>query len=188
MIRYRTIYLLLYGLLPFSSQQLRGQIKGSDQKKITGNFERYSFSRLAARLESITDYHFFYDPGDMDSLSIDMTLNQATVPQILDELFQNTDFHYAIDSTGRIFITRHLTIATTLPGSLGGTASPASDNRPVDLTEDQDQQDKTALRQRLAVNRLIEIGDKGKPRQGKATIAGYRSPHRSVRLLLPELA
>ena len=175
MIRYQTIYfLLLYGLLPFSFLQLQGQVKGSDQKKITGNFERYSFSRLAARMESATGYHFYYDPADVDSMSIDMTLNQATVPQILDELFQNTDFHYAIDSTGRVFITRRLTIVTTLPGSLGGTTSPSSNNRPADLTEDQDQPGKTKLRQMLAVNQLFEIGDKtARPGQGKATIAGY---------------
>ena len=173
MIRYRTIYLLLYGLLPFLSLQLQGQVKAPDPKKITGNFERYSFSRLAARMESATGYHFYYDPADVDSMSIDMTLNKATVPQILDELFQNTDFHYAIDSTGRVFITRRLTIVTTLPTSLGGTASPSSEYRPADVTEDQDQPGKTTLRRTLAVNQLFEIGDKSKPRQGKATIAGY---------------
>lgn len=174
MITYRTIYLLLYGLLLFSSLQLQGQVKGADQKRITGNFERYSFTQLVARMESATGYHFYYDPADVDSMSIDMTLNKATVPQILDELFQNTDFHYAIDSIGRVFITRRLTIVTTLPGSLGGPGSPSSDNRPVDLTEDQEPPEKTRLKQLLAENRLFEIGNKTvRPGQGKATIAGY---------------
>src|SRR5580692_1524446 len=91
------------------------QVQGQEEKRVTGNFEGYSFARLAARLEAETVYHFYYDPADVDSMSIDMTLNKATIRQILDELFQNTDLHYSIDSAKRVFITRHVTIVTTLP-------------------------------------------------------------------------
>jgi hypothetical protein len=73
-------------------------VQAQIEKRVTGNFEGYTFARLAARLEVETDYHFYYDPADVDSMSIDMTLNKATIRQILDELFQNTDLHYSIDS------------------------------------------------------------------------------------------
>jgi CarboxypepD_reg-like domain/TonB-dependent Receptor Plug Domain len=150
------------------------QARGQEEKRITGNFEGYTFTRLTARLEAETGYRFFYDPADLDSLSIEMTLNKATVRQVLDELFQNTDFHYSIDSTKRVFITRHVTIVTTLPPRFGG---PAAQNRPgtqnLILADDQQQNEHTRQQQILAENRLYEIGSKTAKPGAKATIAGY---------------
>ncbi len=102
--RQRLIHPLLFGLSLFLVIQASGQ----EQKKVTGNFEGYSFPRLAARLEAETGYHFYYDPADLDSLSIYMTVNKATIQQILDQLFQNTHLHYAIDPSGRVFITKDI--------------------------------------------------------------------------------
>jgi hypothetical protein len=151
------------------------QVRGQEEKRVTGNFEGYSFSRLSARLEAETGYHFYYDPSDVDSLSIEMTLNKATIRQVLDELFQNTDLHYSIDSAKRIFITRHVTIVTTLPPRFGGTRPPVpTDNNKLVLADDQQQSEKNRLRQLLAENRIYEIGIKtAKIGQGKATMAGY---------------
>jgi hypothetical protein len=154
--------------------QTQGQGQVQEQKRVS-TFNNYSFARLAEKLQAMTGYRFYYDPSDLDSLSIDVTLNKATIPQVLDELFRNTDLHYAIDSTGRIFITRHITILTTLPPHLGGVATPGfasgdSDNTP----EQQDQKGKKRPGQSLVENRLVEVGTKtSKPGQGKATIAGY---------------
>src|SRR5579863_6788327 len=131
---YRLIHTFLSGCSLFLFLSAQGQ----DQKRVTGNFEGYSFPRLAARLEAATGYHFYYDPADVDSLSIDMNVNRATVPQILDQLFQNTDFHYAVDSAGRIFITRRVAILTSLPAYLGGVTKLTDSSRKL-LPEDQDQ-------------------------------------------------
>jgi CarboxypepD_reg-like domain/TonB-dependent Receptor Plug Domain len=151
------------------------QVRGQVEKRVTGNFEGYSFARLAARLESETDYHFYYDPADVDSMSIDMTLNKATIRQILDELFQNTDFHYSIDSAKRVFITRHVTIVTSLPPRYGGAPPSAPPgNSKLILADDQQQSEKNRLKQLLAENRVYDIGIRSaRPGQGKATIAGY---------------
>src|SRR5580700_6023879 len=124
--RRRAVRLLPYTLTLLLVFQVRGQV----EKRVTGNFEGYSFARLAARLEAETDYHFYYDPADVDSMSIDMTLNKATIRQILDELLQNTDLHYSIDSAKRVFITRHVTIVTTLPPRFGGPPPSAPPGTP----------------------------------------------------------
>jgi hypothetical protein len=151
------------------------QVHGQIEKRITGNFEGYSFARLSARLEAETGYHFYYDPSDVDSLSIEMTLNKATIRQILDELFRNTDLHYSIDSSKRVFITRHVTIVTTLPPRFGGAPlSAPPDKDKLILADDQQQSEKNRRNQLLAENRIYEIGVRtARPAQGKATIAGY---------------
>jgi hypothetical protein len=153
--------ILLFAALSAHAQQ---------QKRVTGNFEGYSFSRLMSRLETLTSYHFFYDPADVDSFSIDLNVNNATVAQILDQIFQNTDFHYAIDPTGRVFITRRVTILTTLPAQLGG-ARKATDTVAVLLSEQQEKP--TGLKKAFAENQLIDIGNKANRSGGRAVIAGY---------------
>ncbi|HEV9038202.1 MAG TPA: TonB-dependent receptor, partial [Puia sp.] len=164
--RHRLSHSLLLALLLFAVINAQAQ----QTKRVTGNFEGYSFSRLMARLEALTGYHFFYDPADVDSLSIDLNVNNATVPQILDQIFQNTDFHYAIDPAGRVFITRRVTILTTLPAQLGGARKP-TDTSAVLLSE---QQEKAAgVKKAFAENQLIDIGNKANRSGGKAIIAGY---------------
>lgn len=145
--------------------------RSQDKKKVTGNFENYSFPRLAARLEAVTGYHFYYDPKDVDTLAIDLTANNATISQILDRIFENTDFHYAIDQNGNVFITRHVAIITTLPSSLGGPVKLVGSSG-IDLPA-RDSTDRSKLKKALAENQLIEIGNKANHTPGKATIAGY---------------
>ena len=164
--RHRLSQFLLFGILLFAALRLDAQ----QSRRVTGNFEGYSFSRLMSRLEALTGYHFFYDPADVDSLSIDLNVNNATVPQILDQIFQNTDFHYAIDPAGRVFITRRITILTTLPAHLGGARKP-TDSTAMLLSE---QQEKAAgVKKAFAENQLIDIGNKSNRSGGKAVIAGY---------------
>lgn len=151
------------------------QVRGQEDKRVTGNFEGYTFPRFAARLEAETGYHFYYDPSDVDSLSIDMTVNKATIRQILDQLIQKSDLHYSIDSGKHVFITRRVTIVTTLPPRFGGMAPAVPlDNSKLVFADDQQQAEKNRLKQILAENRVYEIGSKtSKPGQGRATIAGY---------------
>ena len=172
----RSIRLLPYTLILLFFLQARAQ----EEKRITGNFEGYSFSRLTARLEAETGYHFYYDPADLDSLSIEMTLNKATIRQVLNELFQNTDFHYSIDTSKRIFITRRVTIVTTLPPRFGGAATTApQQNDNLVLADDQQQAERMRLKQTLAENRIFDIGNKNARPGGKATIAGYIKDEKS---------
>lgn len=166
--RYRLPRFLLLGC----SLLLFTHLHAQQQKRVTGNFEGYSFSRLMARLEATTGYRFYYDPADVDSLNIDLTVNNATIPQILDQLFQNTDFHYAIDSTERVFITRRVTILTTLPARFGGSRKP-TESAANFLTDEQEKPERSGLKKAFAENQLIDIGNKANKSGGKAIIAGY---------------
>ena len=164
----RPLYTLFICLLLLTGLRTLGQ----DQKRVTGNFEGYTFQRLADRLEAITGYHLYYDPKDVDSMSIDLNVNKATITQILDQLFQNTDLHYSIDPTGRVFITKHVAILTTLPHSLGG-ATRLPDTLKYVATEEQSQQERTGLKKALIENQVLDIGNKAARSTGKATFAGY---------------
>jgi hypothetical protein len=164
--RHSCLCLFILGLLPFfSAAQDR-------EKKISGDFHGFSFPQLANRLEAVSGYAFYYDPAEMDSLAINITVDQATIPEVLDQLFQNTDFHYAIDSLGRVFVTRHFSIQTKLPGD-PSEQDRAKNPHKILLAEDEEQREKPILKS-LEENKLFEIGDKAsRGSQGRATLAGY---------------
>lgn len=168
LIRILLIIPLFVALVPI---QTNAQTQPQDKKRVTGNFENYTFSRLADRLQAATGYHFYYDPRDLDTLAIDMTVNNATINQILDRLFEHTDFHYAIDPYGRVFITRHTAIVTTLPQALGGSGT-LTGQQHIDLAGPEET-DRSKLKKVLAENQLMEIGNKANHTPGKATVAGY---------------
>src|SRR5664279_4418723 len=66
------------------------------QGLITGNFNGYHFSTLVREIEKQTDWHIYYDSTETDSIEIYLTANQQTVQQLLDIVFKNMDFHYAL--------------------------------------------------------------------------------------------
>src|SRR5260370_37869768 len=72
-----------------------------DKKNISGNFDGYSFPRLVEHLENTTHYTFYYDPSEVDSVLINIRATNITLRQLLDQVFQGTALHYAIDSGGR---------------------------------------------------------------------------------------
>ncbi len=106
--RYLCLFFFI-SLLAFSKADAQ------DKKLITGSFQSYSFKELAHELETNYGYHFFYDPSDVDSLSISIKVNNSTIQQLLDQIFEHEGIFYAVDSSLRVFITKNRAIQTTLP-------------------------------------------------------------------------
>ncbi|HEY4149134.1 MAG TPA: TonB-dependent receptor, partial [Chitinophagaceae bacterium] len=84
-----------------------------------------------------------------------------------------TLFHYAIDSTGRVFITHRFVINTRLPaGFFAPSATVAADSSKAMLPDEEETPEQTKLKV-SPENKLYEIGARGQHTQGKATLAGY---------------
>jgi Carboxypeptidase regulatory-like domain/TonB-dependent Receptor Plug Domain len=167
--RHSCICFLFCGLLlPFFS-------KAQDrEKKISGVFQGFSFPQLVAKMEAASGFTFYYDPAELDSLSITITVERATIPELLDQVFRGTDLHYAVDSTGRVFVTKQVAIRTGFYSDVSGQDKIRDKNRnkPL-LAGEEDILEKPKLKS-LEENKLIEIGDKTTgAAQGKATVAGY---------------
>jgi hypothetical protein len=167
---------LLYTALTVSAQNTR---------TIDGDFNDLPFPKFVERIESITHYHFFYDPAEVDTIIINLRARQARLPDLLDLAFKNTIFHYAIDPQNNVYITRRNAIQTTLPFTLTGDSTEMT--RPNDtLTAwtPADHPPTKALRSSLE-NMLFEIGAPGgKTNQGKATLNGYIRDIRSGEALV----
>lgn len=103
-----SLSLLLMGLTIKSQEAL--------QIKIDDSFDSVSSTDFFSRLEKKVPYKFYYDPAQLDSFVINLTVHGKTLPEVLREAFKATDIHFSIDSSNKnIFITRRLSIVTELP-------------------------------------------------------------------------
>jgi len=146
--------------------------RAQDKKLISGNFVNYSFSRFVSQVEAASGYHFFYEDKDVDSIVINIEISHASINEVLEKVFENTNLHYAVDSMNRIFINKYFSIKTTLPAGFfdnNYTATDTLENFVINVTD----QSKTATLNISPENKLFTIGIKTHDANGKATVAGY---------------
>src|SRR5882757_9732313 len=117
---------LLFIILFLPARQAAAQEKAP---LISGDFQNLDFPQFARKIQSLTPYHFYFNPAQLDSLRIHCSVNNKTLPQVLDQVLTGTPFHYSIDGDNHVFITRGLTIRTDLPESLpAGGPTTATDS------------------------------------------------------------
>jgi hypothetical protein len=139
-----------------------------DPARIDADFNDKPFPEFVRQIESITHYHFYFDPAEVDTLIINIKARHALLTEILDAAFRNTVFHYGIHQND-VYITRLNAIKTTLgPGGARDSGRSDTSEWPVEKATAA-----RALRTSLE-NKLFEIGSpSGKTRQGNATLVGY---------------
>jgi hypothetical protein len=146
------------------------------EQLISGDFTGMGFGQFIHEIESKTSYHFYFDTTQTNNLTVNITVNQKPLRTVLQQLFNKTDFRFAIDENGHVFITKKIQIQTTLPpGFFDRTLTPdtaASESNMV-TAESAEDIEKDKLNASLE-NKLYEIGIRtNNIKSGKATIAGY---------------
>jgi hypothetical protein len=167
----RKIYLLSFCFLFFL------QITSAQQgnvKLISANFQQATIAQFVADLESKSNYHFYYDPIQFDSLKVTLQVNDKPVETVLDMAFKNTDFHYAITLQRQVFLTKGRQIRTDLaPGFIQTPAGSAPVSQVATVADYTDERDKKAP-EATTENKLYGIGIKTNNIQaGNATVSGY---------------
>src|ERR1700730_2096623 len=95
----RTRIFLCCGILLIACAA-RGQVSS----RITGTFENLRFQQFVAEIERMTEVHFYYDPVELDTLSVNIQANQWELKELLNRVLSNTSFHFTIDSFSNIFV------------------------------------------------------------------------------------
>ena len=146
--------------------------RGQDSTRFTTTFNGVGFTAFVQTIEASSSYHFYYDAQETDSLYIAVKAERSSLPQILDEIFKKTLFHYAIDASNRVFITKKFTINTALPANYFKPSKAGvigEEKNEFIATEPARQKLKTA-----AENKLYEIGSRtGNNNKASAVLAGY---------------
>jgi hypothetical protein len=164
--RHHYLPLLVLLLVPFTT------VFGQDNR-ITGNFQGYSFTHMVSEIEAQTNYHFYFDPAEMDSLHIDLQVNHATLAEVFEQLFKNTEFHYAVDASSNVYVTRRFTVQTALPRHFFDGRSASDTSGLADIYGEESPAAKSKIKA-SPENKLFEIGNRNlRTASGKVTVAGY---------------
>ncbi|HEY2650149.1 MAG TPA: carboxypeptidase-like regulatory domain-containing protein, partial [Puia sp.] len=151
-------------------------LQAQNKKTFTGDFHGMKLEQFAETIESQSDYRFYFKPGETDSIVLDFSVQNQSLPVILNIVLAHTDFHFAIDGDDNVFITEKFTIQPNLPDDFFNVKRPVSDSaRESAFSVDNylENQKNQKLRSALE-NRVFVIGPKTNTyRNGKGTVAGY---------------
>ncbi|MEZ0542080.1 TonB-dependent receptor [Fibrella arboris] len=143
---------------------------GQTPQSITINsVNSLSFRQFVEAVEARTAYRFYYNPADVDSVSVQGQISDRSLISVLTSVFDGTPLRFAIDARNRVLITANQAIRTTLPAGFfdRGPANPADDTTNVEYGAARE-------KARLSLEtKLFEIGSRGSgSRTGNATLAG----------------
>lgn len=140
-------------------------------KGISGKFQDLSFGEFVEQLEQKTDYRFYYDRADFDSLRVSITVQNKRLEEVFDDIFKDAGYFYAV-SGNRVFFTKGRQIDTGLSQHLFPSQGVSKEQSSVTLADLST--DKAAETPKASLeNKLYEIGTPTASAAGSASLAGY---------------
>lgn len=131
--------------------------------RINWNYEGQSFTEFVKSAESHYNLHFFYKQEWVSNIRLRKYDNVNTVPQLLDNIFQNSKIFHFIDKAGNVILTRDYKVKTSETVLLSG-------DKFIPKTD----YSKQTEEQKFIENLQIEIGNPAdKDKNGKVVLSGY---------------
>jgi len=142
-------------------------------KLISIDVQQANITQFVTELESKSNYHFYYDRSQFDSLKVTLQVNNKPLETILDMAFKNTDYHFAVTAQHQVFLTKGRQIRTDLaPGftEIAPVIAANKNNAVADYTDDRDKKVADATTE----NKIYEIGTRtNNIKAGNAILSGY---------------
>jgi hypothetical protein len=129
--------------------------------KVNIDVRNKNINAIATEIERQSDIHFYFDPIQFDSASFTISGQQLTIAQVLDNIFANTDFKYAVYQNKYIILTKDEQIYTGFKAYAERKQQQRNTQRdPVQLASNE--------------RKLYVIGVPGRANRGKSFIlSGY---------------
>lgn len=139
-----------------------------EDKALSGDFKNLKFDEFVVQIEKSTDYHFYYNPTWTDSLTVNLSVLRKTIPEILDEVFQNTELRFAVAKNHAIYVSLGQSLMTELPFDFFGEGEQMGNRKNIDQEySPYEEIEKTKE------EKLYTIGYKNANSKTTANIAGY---------------
>ena len=164
-----------YLLLLFIALSTLAPVFAQDRKQtlISGDFQGVSFPQFAKAIEAGSSFHFYYNPAQVDSLSIRLSVKDQPLENVLDQVLQGTNLVWSIDRFNHVFISKGFHILTSIPEPTAEDSARASKEggRSVVATYSKEKEKKGNI---TSENKLYEIGVKTNTIQrGSALLIGH---------------
>ena len=95
-----------------------------DSATITRRFTAVPFQQFVQHIESVTPYRFYFRPAELDSLRITAMPENQSVTSLLNQVFQNTAFRYAVDSANNIYVVKLPVMIASMPDDFFDRSKP----------------------------------------------------------------
>ena len=143
-------------------------------KKVSVNYNQAGIDAVVKDLEAQSGYHFYYDHAQFDSLKVTLQISDALLENVLNMVFTNTTFHYAIvPASMDVFLTKGKSIRTQLAAGYFNNSKTSVISQPVPEA-DYSMDKETPATESTTENKLYSIGIKtNNIEPGRATISGY---------------
>jgi hypothetical protein len=139
---------------------------------VSGKFENISAENFFKQIEEKTPYFFYYDHTQVDSITINLTATDLPLQEVLKQAFLNADIQFAIDAQNRVFITKKISVITSLPADFFGKGLPQKADYSTALALNNPVNNKKRVS--VSENKLYEVGIKTNAfKQGTAIMSGY---------------
>jgi len=138
---------------------------------ISGEFYNIKFPEFVKQAEAGTVNHFYYDEAALDSFTVNVKLDNQTLPDALQQIFNNTDFRYSIDALNHVFITKNKSLQTALSSAFFNSDmdSSATENTAIQTEDVKKEKTKIAFTE----NKLFEIGSRSSAKKSNAILTGF---------------
>ena len=138
---------------------------------ISVSFKDAKIEKFVSELEAKSNYHFYYDAIQFDSLKVTLQAVDQPLQLILEQAFSNTDFHFAITAEHQVFLTKSKEIQTTTNFNFFNNQT---QKQQAAMTSSYTSEGINTVPEATTENKLYEIGVKTNAIQtGTATLAGY---------------
>lgn len=143
---------------------LTQSIFAQDNGLISLHIAKGNFIDAVLEIEGQTEFQFFFDPTEIDSIEVSINVNGETIDNVMQTLLSKTGLHYVVDPSGNIIITKNTLIASTWEHKTS-SGELLTEHEPV-ITDEADALFKT--------RKIYTIGRPSpKPDNRKVTISGY---------------
>ena len=148
---------MLRSLLLLCAFIITGLVAKAQQPLVSGEFRNLTAEQFFKQVEGQTPYFFYYDARQLDSLRINVSVKDQPLESLLQQAFKNTDVHFSVDASNRVFITRKVQILTSLPpGFFHNDQSEKTDNTAKLMNA----MDAKNVKKMTSENKVYEVGVK----------------------------
>ena len=155
---------------------LSGRMANSQPvKRISGDFRNLTFSQFVNKVETSSSCHFYYDPAQLDSLTVNIKADQILLDELLNQVLSNSAFTFAIDSISNVFVyNKRYIIQTKIPENFFTHKKITTDANKPDTTDFDTGSGGNKTLKAPPENKLFEIGVKTNTiKPGPSILAGY---------------
>ena len=143
----------------------------ADSSKITLSINNLSIQEVITKIESQTNYRFYFDTTQLNKDRFTINVINKTINFVLTELFTANKIYYTIDDDGHIFVYKGTQLSIMIPEEYftGKKKSDTAQNKDnfIDIEEPSN------VNETLVDKKLYEVGEKKLAGANIVSMAGY---------------